>query len=277
MRTVAAVIVLAAAVSASVDAQFQQRRGGRGGGGFMRGVGGHTNPGYDGAFQFCRVMYRNAPDGDGGGWSVDSWRADQNLSFRFSELTRTNVSRDTVGEYNHVALVLTDAALLSRCPFIMLTEPGGAYFDEAEAKGLREYLQRGGFLWADDFWGDYAFEHWIRELRKALPSGEYPLTDLTLDHPIFHVLYDVKEIAQIPSINFWYGTGGGTSERGRDSATPTVRAVSDRDGRVLVVMTHNSDFGDAFEREGDSREYFERFAGPGYAFGINTLLYSMTH
>ena len=72
-------------------------------------------------------------------------------------------------------------------------------------------------------------------------------------------------------------TGGGTSERGRDSATPHVRAVSDRDGRVLVVMTHNTDFGDAFEREGDSREYFERFAGAGYAFGVDTLLYAMTH
>ena len=56
-----------------------------------------------------------------------------------------------------------------------------------------------------------------------------------------------------------------------------VRAISDRDGRVLVVMTHNTDFGDAFEREGDSRAYFERFAGAGYAFGVNTLLYAMTH
>ena len=54
-------------------------------------------------------------------------------------------------------------------------------------------------------------------------------------------------------------------------------AGPERDGRILVVMTHNTDFGDAFEREGDSREYFERFAGAGYAFGIDTLLYSMTH
>jgi hypothetical protein len=46
---------------------------------------------------------------------------------------------------------------------------------------------------------------------------------------------------------------------------------------MLVVMTHNTDFGDSFEREGDSRAYFEYFAGPGYAFGINTLLYAMTH
>jgi len=42
-------------------------------------------------------------------------------------------------------------------------------------------------------------------------------------------------------------------------------------------MTHNTDFGDAFEREGESHEYFLRFAPEGYAFGINALLYSMTH
>ena len=91
------------------------------------------------------------------------------------------------------------------------------------------------------------------------------------------MLYDVREIPQIPSINFWCGTGGGTSERGRDSAEPHVRAILDRTGHMMVVMTHNTDFGDAFEREGDSREYFEQFAGAGYAFGVNALLYSMTH
>ena len=275
MRRAAVAVLVVAALASGADAQLQQRRGGFGGG--FRGPGPHTNPDYDGAFMFCRVIYRNARDGDGGGWSVDSWRADQNLSFRFSELTRASVSRDSAGEFNHVAIMLTDEQRLSHCPFIMLTEPGGTYFDEDEAMALRKYLQRGGFMWADDFWGDYAFEHWMNELRKALPSSDYPLSDLPLEHPIFHVLYDVKEMVQIPSISFWYGTGGGTSERGRDSATPHVRAVSDRDGRVLVVMTHNTDFGDAFEREGDSREYFERFAGAAYAFGVDTLLYSMTH
>jgi hypothetical protein len=274
MRTVAAVILVAVALSSSADAQFQQRRGG---GRFGRGMGAITNPNYDGAFMFCRIMFRNASNGDGGGWSVDWPRADENLSFRLSELTRTSVSRTATGDYNHVVISLTDTERLSHCPFIMMTEPGGTYFDDAEAAGLRTYLQKGGFLWADDFWGDYAFEHWMVELRKALPSSDYPLSDVPLEDPLFHVLYDVKAIPQIPSITFWYGTGGRTSERGADSATPHVRAVSDRDGRVLVVMTHNTDFGDAFEREGDSREYFERFAGAGYAFGIDTLLYSMTH
>ena len=274
MAAAAAIAGLLALTAVTMSAARFQRRESRG---FDSAAQVATSKDFDGGFQFCRLAFRNDRNGDGAGWSVDWPRADENLSFRFSELTRAIVSRAGDGEFNHVAIMLTDEERLAHCPFIMITEPGGTYFDEAEAMALRRYLQRGGFMWADDFWGDYAFEHWINELRKALPSSDYPLTDLTLDHPIFHVLYDVKEIAQIPSISFWYGTGGGTSERGRDSATATVRAVSDRDGRVLVVMTHNSDFGDAFEREGDSREYFEHFAGAGYAFGVNTLLYSMTH
>jgi Domain of unknown function (DUF4159) len=266
-------VAVLAALTSSADAQFQRRGGGRFGYGPRVG----TNPAYDGAFTFCRIMFRNAANGDGGGWFVDYPRADENLSFRFSELTRTPVSRAIDGTFNHVVIQLTDEQTLSRCPFIMMTEPGGAFLDEAEATALRVYLQKGGFLWADDFWGEYAWAHWENEIRKALPSADFPLLDVPLDHQLFHMLYDVRQIPQIPSIGFWYGTGGATSERGPDSAEAHVRAIMDRTGHILVVMTHNTDFGDAFEREGDSREYFERFAGPGYAFGVDALLYSMTH
>ena len=154
MKILAAVALVLSMLVAGAAAQFQGRRGGR----FNPRIG--ANPPYDGAFTFCRIMFRNASNGDGGGWYVDYPRADQNLSFRFSELTTTQVSRDIAGNFNHVVIQLTDADRLARCPFIMLTEPGGAYFDEAEAAGLRTYLQKGGFLWADDFWGEYAWVHW---------------------------------------------------------------------------------------------------------------------
>jgi len=45
----------------------------------------------------------------------------------------------------------------------------------------------------------------------------------------------------------------------------------------MVFITHNTDLGDSFEREGDSYEYFLRFSVEGYAVGVNVLLYSMTH
>jgi hypothetical protein len=269
--TKAVALVVAVALMAAVASA--QRRGGR----FGFSPSTIQNPKYDGSFQFCRIAFRNAMNGDGGGWYVDYPRADENLSFRLSELTTTSVSANGPNAFNHSVMNLTDALTLSKCPFTMLTEPGGAYFDEDEAVGLREYLQRGGFLWADDFWGEYAWDHWVGELRKALPSGQFTITDVPMDHPIFHMLYDVRELPQIPSINFWAGTGGATSERGRDSAVPHARAAFDASGHMLVFMTHNTDFGDAFEREGDMRAYFQEFASKGYAVGINVILYAMTH
>jgi hypothetical protein len=274
-RRIAIALLVAVGVGALASvAAAQFRRGGFG----RNPYGGiPPNPPYDGAWMFCRIMFRNASNGDGAGWMVDWPRADENLSLRFSELTTTSVSRAPNGDYNHALMRLTDAETLAHCPFIMMTEPGGAYFDEDEAAGLRTYLQKGGFLWADDFWGDYAFEHWMNEIRKALPSGDYPLMDVPLDHPLFHTLYDVKKFPQIPGISYWERSGGRTSERGADSAEPHLRAISDRSGRILVIMTHNTDFGDAFEREGDSHEYFEAFAGAGYAFGVDALIYALTH
>jgi hypothetical protein len=269
MKTVAAVLV---AITLAASLESAQRRGGRFG--FQQRI--PANPKYDGAFQFCRIYFRNASNGDGGGWGVDWPKADINLTFRLSELTSTIVSQDSAGDYNHPVINLTDAEALSRCPFIMITEPGGAYFDENEAKGLREYLQRGGFLWADDFWGEYAWDHWEYELRKALPTGQYRVEDVPLDHPIFHMLYDVRELPQIPSIGAWGGPGGNTTER-RDAAVPHARGAFDTDGNMLVFMTHNTDFGDAFEREGDMRAYFQEFASKGYAVGINVILYAMAH
>ena len=173
-------------------------------------------------------------------------------------------------------LQLTDP-LLYRCPFIMMTEIGRAFFDANEAAALRTYLMKGGFLWADDFWGEYAWRIWAGELGKALPPAQYPIVDVALDHPIFHMLYDVHRIPQIPSINFWGYSGGRTSERGTDSAVPHARAINDDHGRIMVLITHNTDFGDAFEREGDNYQYFLEFAPEGYAFGVNALVYAMSH
>ena len=267
---VIAVLVALTLAAGGLPAQFQRR-------GRRLGPSPPENPKYDGAFQFCRIRFRDATDGDGNGWWVDWPRADTNLTFRLSELTSIMVSRDVTGAYNHLVMNLTDALTLSRCPFTMMTEPGGAYFDENEAAGLRSYIEHGGFLWADDFWGEYAWQHWLNEIRKALPADEFTIGDVPVDHPIFHILYDVHEVPQIPSIGFWLNTGGRTSERGSDSATPHARAAFDANGRIVVFMTHNTDFGDAFEREGDDHRYFDAFAGRGYAVGINVILYAATH
>jgi len=268
-KLIALGVILVLGISALSEAQ---RRGGRRGG--MQYVKRPEHITWNSDFTFCRLAFRQAYDGDGGGWGVDYPRADMNLPIRLSELTRTPVNFDASHEPNHVVIQAIEDELF-KCPFVMITEVGATYFDENEAQALRKYFQKGGFMWADDFWGEYAWNHWERELRKVLPASEYPIIDVPMNHSIFHTLFDSKRFPQIPSIG-WVNSGT-TSERGADSATANARAVVDRKGRILVFNSHNSDFGDSYERESDDPAYFYNFSVEGYAIGINILLYAMTH
>lgn len=256
-------------IAVLASAQFGRR------GPYQRRAAFATLADFDGGFQFCRVVFRQARGGDGAGWGVDWPRADENLSIRLSELSRVPVSMAGPHTPKPLLVRLNDP-VLTHCPFIMMTEPGGAYFDDEEAKGLREYLQRGGFLWADDFWGEDAWENWELMLRKALPSQAYPIVEVKEDHQVFHQVLRVAEFPQIPGIGYWDGLNQ-TSERGRSTGTPHLRAINDEHGRVMVLMTFNTDFGDSYERESENPEYFHRFSVPGYAFGINVIIYAMTH
>ena len=53
--------------------------------------------------------------------------------------------------------------------------------------------------------------------------------------------------------------------------------ILDAAGRIMLLMTHNTDIGDSWEREGDDPDYFYTFSVHGYAFGINVLVHAMTH
>jgi hypothetical protein len=268
------IALLVAVCIAAVTVSAQRRRGRGFGWAPLRMA---TAESFDGQFNFCRIMFSESQDGHGGNWSVDYPRADVNLSIRLAELTRTRISRDpSTGEPNHVLLRLTDD-LLFQCPFIMMTEVGSAYFSPEEAARLREYLLKGGFLWVDDFWGTWAWEIWAREIGKVFPPSEFAIVDVPLTHPIFRSQFEVTKMPQIPSIGAWMGMGGGTSEQGADSAVPHARAIYDSKGHMMVFITHNTDFGDAFEREADDPQYFYTFSVDGYAFGINVLLYALSH
>ncbi len=99
-----------------------------------------------------------------------------------------------------------------------------------------------------------------------------------MDHLLFKTMFHVLEVPQISNIHFWRWSGGSTtSERGHDSAVPHFRGIMDAHGRLMVAMTHNTDIQDAWEREGEDPQFFERFSPDGYALGINVVLYAMSH
>jgi len=232
---------------------------------------------FDGSFIYCRGFYRSVRGEDGGqGWSTDYPGADNNFSIRLSELTRVPVKWDPTRQPIHVVMRLDDP-LLYRCPMLFMEDVGTMQLSTAEMLGLRNYLLKGGFLWVDDFWGSVAWERWEAELRRVLPAGEYPIFDVPVSHAVMHTVYDVTDFLQVSSINFWYRSAGGVSERGYDSAQVHYRGIEDSRKRLMVLMTHNTDVADTWEREGENREYFSLFSPRGYAIGVNVILYAMTH
>ncbi len=229
----------------------------------------------DGSFTHCKLMYDSVRrEANGIGWATDYPYAGINLMTRVAELTKTPVSRDSEGEPNYWVVSALDDALF-QCTFTMATDVGTAGFSDEEVARLRDYLLKGGFLWVDDFWGTYAWQQWAAQMRRVLPG--YQIVDVPVEHAARHMMFDIPNIPQVTSINFWRQSGGTTSERGPDSATANFRMIADEKGRVMVLMTHNTDIGDSWEREGEDREFFLQFSSAGYALGINVVLYALTH
>ena len=268
-------------------AQFGRPGGGGGGvfGGLGRLVGEQGDPAElpplempDRDVPACHMLYTSVRrEANGAGWRTDYPWGERHLLLRLSEMTKTRVSWVSP-QVPHAWLVrLTDPALFN-CPYLVASDVGTIGLSPEEAAGLRLYLEKGGFLWVDDFWGNAAWSQWTREFAKAMPPDQYPIEDVPLTDPIFHTMFDVAAVPQVTSIRFWRSSGGrSTSERGAESAEAHLRAIRDRHGRIIAVMTHNTDVADSFEREGEDPEFFYQFSPDGYALGINILVYALTH
>jgi hypothetical protein len=234
-----------------------------------------TKQTFQGSFNFCRAMFESNRR-EKRGWSTDYPGADLNFSTRLAELT-TGYPPSGCGRRRscrrgrraaHRRRAPSSARSFSRktgCLIQRRVKPGGS----------REYLLKGGFVFASDYWGDWAKEQFDQQIGLALPPGQFPIVDLPLDHSIWHTLFDVKRVPQMPSIQAWRRTGGNTDRGVVDP--PSARAIADEHGRIMVVMMHNTDIPDGWEREGEDPEYFYRFSPDAYAVGINVVLYAMAH
>jgi hypothetical protein len=247
------------------------------GGGFNRRNARFAEAGdFDGRWLYCRGFFGSRWGRGQGGWSTDYPGADHNLSVRLGELTRIPVKFDENRRPHHVVVRLDDPVLF-RCPMLFMENVEQLRLADSEVAGLREYLKKGGFLWVDDFWGSAAWANWVEEISRVLPPSEYPIFDIPLSHPIMHMVYDVDDFLQVSAISFWYRSGGGVSERGYDSDEVHYRGIQDAKGRLMVMATHNTDVADTWEREGENAEYFNLFSPRGYAIGVNTVVYALTH
>jgi hypothetical protein len=233
------------------------------------------NSAEDRGWTFCRLQYTSVRgEALGQGWLTDYPDADNNLMVRMSQLTHARVAWWKEGQPGYANVRMTDSQLY-HCPFLFASDVGTVQFDGTEIEQLRSYLLKGGFLWVDDFWGTRAWEQWAQQITRVLP--EFKIVDIPLDHPLLNYVYHVKKIPQVPSIQYWRRSGGLTSERGEDSAVPHLRGIFDDNNRLLVVITHNTDIADGWEREAEDDAFFYRFSWDSYALAVNIVMWSITH
>jgi len=205
-------------------------------------------------------------------WETDFPQAEQNFAKRLNELTSVVVSPVPL-ERRLTAPDLGDS------PLIFMSDVGYMELSRPEIEGLRTYLANGGFLWVDDFWGDAEWSSLERAMTEVLPGKRW--VTLPIEHPIFHTVFDIEEMPQIPARDYArWGTTEPSVEHRRPTGsmeTPSIRAYTDDDGRLMVIATHNTDIADGWERESYGEWYFENFSTKSYRVGINVIVYALSH
>jgi hypothetical protein len=213
---------------------------------------------------FARLIYNGRIPAYYKNWYTDYPKSDELLIQGIRRLTNLNISEEPR------AIALTDPNLF-KYPFLYTSEPGQMLLTDNDAAIMREYLDRGGFWIMDDFWGSFEWQSMERQLRKVLPTAE--IKDIPRDHPLLHQFYDVDEVIQVPSLAYAFN-GGVTWEK--DGFVATCKGVWDENGRLMVVINHNTDLGDAYEHA-DNPAYPQHFSAFAYRIAVNFILYSLTH
>jgi hypothetical protein len=247
-----------------------------------------NEPGFEkDVYTFVRLRRDRAEDCSptAGQWWTDFPDSDLNLSFRLQQVTSLRVNPD--GR----VLRITDPELFDY-PFVYTVEPGGLLLRDEEVPILRKYLLNGGVLMVDDFWGEWQWNYFEKQIKRVLPERQF--VDLDMNHPLFHCVFDLKvpmNKLQTPNIRqgiesqydgvTWetHPREGEWSRRGGEQCINMhVRVIYDDKGRIMVIATHNCDNGDGWEREGESDYFFHEFSEKrAYPLGFNIMFYLMTH
>ena len=221
------------------------------------------------SFTFVRVRYSGEGRGNRSAWATDYPDSDTNFSAHFGKIT--GFACDADGK----VMSLTDPELKT-FPFIYIVEPGSLKLTEQEVPALRQYLEKGGFLMADDFWGEAEWASFAAEMKRVFP--ESAPVEIPLNHPVFHCYYDIRTKPQVPNVAL--GTSsqytGRTWER-VDAEQPHYRGIFDKQGRLMAVFCHNTDLGDGWERAGENEYYYREFSlKKAYPMGINIVVYALS-
>jgi hypothetical protein len=193
-------------------------------------------------------------------WAIDYPYAEGHFLPAVERMTRVEAAEDSM------FLTLADERLFD-FPWLLLQQPSQGGFEPSpdDVVHLREYLMRGGFLVVDDFHGE---GEWLvfRDLMTAILPGR-PIIDIPEDDMLIHIMFDLDKRTQIP----------GERHLGwRMAGPPHWRGIYDDHGRLMVAINHNIDMGDAWEHA-DDEHYPAPMTALAYRFGVNYVIYAMTH
>ena len=218
---------------------------------------------HDHDFTFIRLQYSGRLT-QLSNWKVDWPASDRNFIYQLSKQTNIDVAPDS----KRMPVGSED---LFDYPFAYILEVGSMRLTNAEAKNLREYLLRGGFIFVDDFHGGLEWDWFYKEFKKIFPKRE-PV-DIPVTHSIFRCFYKIEKLIQIPGLRALYS--GQTYER-FDGHPAKYLGVFDDKGRIMMMICFNSDLGDAWEHAAEAT-YPREYSNIALKIGINAVIYSLTH
>jgi Domain of unknown function (DUF4159) len=217
-------------------------------------------------FQMGRLYFPSGGCAGSRGWCNPWWKidypdAEAHFLPAVERMTRVEVAPDS-------RRVTLDDDNLFDYPWLLLQQPGrGNWHPQGEELArLREYLERGGFLVVDDFHGEYEWAAFRDAIGDVLPGRV--IIDIPDNDQVLNIVFSLDKRTQIPGERHLYYQ--------RMEGPPHWRGIYDDHGRLMVAINHNSDMGDAWEHADDPR-YPAPMTATAYRFGVNYVVYAMTH
>jgi hypothetical protein len=214
-----------------------------------------ADPPYDGRFDFARLSYAGTgcSTNEGPGWRHDYPAGERNLMRIMEDLTTLAPWTDSSGIFSPA-----DPELMKH-PVAYLSEPGCWIPSEAEVKGLRTYLLKGGFLIVDDFRGKVRWTNFATQMLRAIPEGRF--VTISRSDPVFKLFFDVSEL-QVDG-------GSGAQFLGMYEDNNPKK-------RLLVLANYNTDIGDYWQWSASGRNPVDK-TNQAYKLGVNYIIYGLTH